>query len=338
VLNRLTQPIGVRNCRRMVGRSLIGLTLSFVTHPRLVGAVPLSLRITTERTESASDCADRDELYRKVRQVSQRALVTEQPAQNSVLVTARFDKRGEEYLAELRFGGAKPGERRFRDRGSDCRSLEDAIAVAIVLLLDTEIEQRERALEVVRHSEPTISLTSGEVRVRGLTRADTEGTVAIKGGPLWGATETTAASFALELGLRLRSAWQFEVGAWALWPRTVSYGKGEVTVSLVSAEVRGCRTWGEVLLFGACVAPALGRLHGTGRGFDESASANLVWVAVGGAVTLEVPLGRRWFGGLEGAAWVPLSHQTLSVTNLGTAWNSAAIWGGLAARLGVRFR
>jgi hypothetical protein len=338
VLDRITRQVGVRRCRRMVGRSLLGLTVSLLHQPRLVGAAPLSLQITTERTESASDCADRNELYGKVRRFSQRVLVTEQQAEDSVLVTARFDKRGDEYLAELRFGGAKPGERRFRDRGSDCESLKDAVAVAIVLLLDTEIERRERAPTLVRRAEPTIRISGGEVALQRPPPAVTEGTLAIKGGPLWGAADPTAVLVAFGLGLRLRSAWQFEVGTFALWPRTVHFGKGEVAVSLVAAEVRACRTLGDFWLFGACIAPALGRLRGTGRGFDESATANLIWAAVGGALTLEVPLGRRWFGGLEAAAWVPLSHQTLTVANLGTAWNAAGIWGGLAARLGVRFR
>jgi hypothetical protein len=314
------------------------LFVGVFTSPNILRAAPLSLHITTTRTEHAMDCADSTRLYTKVQQLSPLALVNDSTSQQAVRVTAHFDKRGDAYSANVEFTGVKPGERRFQDRGMNCESLENAVATAIALLLDTENQLREPSSKVVYRVESTLKLSPIKLSVRERSLQTHEWTLSAKGGPLWNGAGAPLAWFAMDVGLNYKSTWQVELGGFTHLPKTVGYGQGEVVLSLIAAELRGCKIWGRSFWFGACVSQAIGRLHGAGKRFDESTSSNLLFSALGGTLTLQVPLGRRWFGGFEAGTWVPLADQTFSVDNLGTAWNSAVIWGFFATRLGVRFQ
>lgn len=253
-------------------------------------------------------------------------------------VTVLFDRIGDEYLADVRFSGAKPGERRLRDRGPDCTSLEEAVAVTIVLLLDREHQSRESAPPPRLRAVSIIKMSNGKVDPLPLVARRSEWILGAKAGLLWGASDTTSRWLALSAGISWAQRWQLELGALTFLPNTRSYGPGAITVSMIAAELRGCRLFGDLLLFGICVVPTLGRLHGSGRGFDQDVRSNLVWAALGAAVSVRTQLNRHWFVGLEATSWWPLQDQTFSVENLGVGWNSSAIWGALAARLGVRFR
>ncbi len=312
----------------------LGLALA----PGLCEASPLSLVIATERTDSAKDCANHARLLAKVERLSQRAVEAEGPLRDSIHVVVHFDRINDEYRASLEFRGPKPGERSLRDRSNRCDSLEDAVAVAIALLLDSEIERRAQATPDLTRAVPTIRITSSEVKPRAHQSRTTPWYVSVQGGPEWGFSTTAVTWFAVDLGVRPISGWVFEASAVASQPATTKYAAGEVTVSLVAGALRACRLWGESWQFGPCAAMALGRLHGTGRGFDESMSTNLLWPALGASLILQRSLGERWNVGLSATTWIPLSEVTFSVDNLGTAWNSSVIWLGLGARLGVRFR
>lgn len=271
------------------------------------------------------------------------ALASQPPASakassDQLRVMVLFDRIGDDYLADVRFSGAKPGERRLRDRGPDCTSLEEAVAVTIVLLLDSEHQSRERTPPLRLHAVSTIKMSKGKVDPLPRVARSSEWTLGAKGGLLWGASDTTSSWLALSAGISFAQRWQLELGALTLLPNTQSYGQGVITVSMNAAEVRGCRLFGDSLLFGICVVPTLGRLHGSGRGFDHDVRSNLLWAALGASVSARMQLNRHWFVGLEATSWWPLEDQTFSVENLGAGWNSSAIWGALAARLGVRFR
>lgn len=309
-------------------------------------AQPLQLELVVRRTERAKDCADQSKLRAKIERLRQHvgeaeSLATETRSGTEDLphllqVSARFDKSGDEYLADVQFSGAKPGERRLSDRGRECASLEDAVAVAIVLLLDSENQHREPAPIVVPRAVPTIKISSRRIALRPAGIQSSEWLLVIKAGPIWATGDAPSIAMALDAGLLWRKRWQFELGAVFVAPKATSYGSGEVTVSMLAVEGRGCRLWGRSFFVGICAASTLGRLHGRGRGFDEGAAANLIWSAVGGSLLVHQELGRRWWGGLEASAWRPLSGTSFRVENAGSAWNSSEIWGGLAVRLGVR--
>ncbi|HEY5954941.1 MAG TPA: hypothetical protein VIV60_00260 [Polyangiaceae bacterium] len=325
--------------KRPIARSVayvLGLIVGLALHPRSLEAAPLALVVSSERSERALDCADDAALYAKVQGLTRRVLTVDPASANTLHVLARFDRHANEYIALLHFDGVKSGERRFRDVAADCASLEDAVAVAIVLLLDSELDGREPTPEPVQRVVPTILSLKGTVSTVPRANIVNDWTLAARGGAVWGFTASTTAWFSLHLGIALRDGWQTHIGALAFLPQTLAYAPGAVSISLLAVEWRVCKLWGSSLLFGACVAPTIGRLRGVGRGFDESSSVDLVWSAMAGSLLLQMPLGRRWFVGLEGVSWVPLVERRFLVQGLGTGWNSSAIWGGGDLHLGVR--
>lgn len=277
-------------------------------------------------------------MLKRVEQLWQNSAIdaSQAPRLDALHVAVHFDRNGEEYLADVRFSGAKSGERRLRDRGLDCTSLEEAVAVTIVLLLDHEQPSRELTSPIRLHAASTIKISHGKIEPLSRPSRDPELSLAGRAGLLWGASDTTTSWLALSAGIAFAQRWQLELGAWTLLPNTQTYGEGTITVSMMAAEARGCRLWGGSLLFGICVVPTLGRLHGSGRGFEQDFTSNLLWAALGASATARLNLGRHCFVGLEATTWLPIEDQTFSVENLGVGWNASPVWGALAARLGVR--
>jgi hypothetical protein len=303
--------------------------------PRLCIAAPLSIEITTERTQAAADCADDARLREQVERVSQRALGPIGPESDVIRVHVRFARTNDEYRADLEFKGPKPGERTLSDRSEQCGPLEDAAAIAIALLLDTELERRDREARAVPRAVQTIQITHREVMPR--PRASRVFALAVEGGLQLGLNSTITPGFALDLGTRAVPGWLFESSGALYMPTTSKYAVGQVTVSLATVALRACRLWGNDWQFGPCAALALGRLHGSGAGYDESLSSNLLWSAFGASLLLQRTIAERWDLGLYATTWAPLRKQSFEVQGLGTAWNSPTFLGGLGIRLGVRF-
>lgn len=313
------------------------LSFAVVLAPRLCMGSPLSLEITTERTEAASECADDAQLRGKVEQLSQRALGTIAPESDVIRVHVRFDRTKDEYRADLEFKGPKPGERMLSDHSENCEPLADAAAVAIALLLDTELERRVREAREVQRAVQTIQITRREVTPRPRVARPKALALAIEGGAQSGLNSSVASGFALDLGTRVAPGWLFESSATLTLPVVSDYGPGQVTVLLATVALRACRLWGNEWQLGPCAAMAVGRLHGSGAGYDESFSSNLLWSAIGASVLVQREVAERWDFGLHATAWAPLEKRSFGVQGLGTAWNSSVISGGLTIRLGVRF-
>ena len=323
--------------RRAIRLARAGFTcaasLAFIFVTASCWAAPLSLVIAVERTDAAADCANESQLFAKVEQISQRSLQPQGPEGDAIRVVIHFDRSQDEYRADLEFQGPKPGERSLRDRSEHCAPLEDAVAVAIALLLDREVERRERESREVARAVSTIKIIGGKVEPKQYETSS-----------LYAASEVQALfdsnvvpALTLAFGVNRSRGWLFESSALLMPPTTRRFETGEVSVSLVAGALRSCRLWGEKWQLGPCASFALGRLRGSGRGFDESLSSNLLWTAIGGELLLQRSLGERWEVGLHAAAWVPLRQQRFSVQSLGTAWNSSSIWPWLGLRLGVRF-
>jgi hypothetical protein len=311
------------------------LTLSLASS--LCGATPASLLVTVEHTPTAADCADAAALLAKVGQLAQRKIKADPSDIDPIRVTIRFDRIHGEYRASLEFQGPKPGERSFSDRSDHCDSLEDAVAVAITLLLDNEIERRATvANQTERHAEPTITIARGAIEPRPLRNARSY--VALEGGAQSGFNSTTVPSFAADFGVGPAAGWLIEASVWDTLPTTSSYATGEVTVSFIAGALRACRLWGNEWQWGPCTGIAVGRLHGAGRGFDDSLASSLLWSGFGGSWLLQRSLGRHWDLGLHALAWLPFTEHRFAVQNLGVAWHSAPFQTGLNVRLGFRFR
>jgi hypothetical protein len=334
----ITQASRVIHKRWLTAGCSFATGLKLTLAPAFCSAAPLSLVITSERTEAASDCANAAKLEAKVERLLQRPLMTQGTEADLIRVVISFDHSNDEYQASLVFLGPKPGERNLRDRSEQCESLEDAAAVAIALLLDSEIERREREAREVQRAAATIKISDGKVEIKRRQVQTTPLYVASEAGVQGGLNSTVVPWFALDIGTSPFAGWLFESSVMAFAPTTSRFDAGEITVSLAAGALRTCRLWGNDWQWGPCGSFAMGRLRGVGRGFDESLSSNLLWTALGGSLLVRHSLGDHWEMGVHGTAWVPLREQRFTVQNLGTVWNSSAILPGIELRLGVRFR
>jgi hypothetical protein len=320
----------------LAGR-MLAASLTLGCMPRLCFAAPLSLEISTERSEAAPDCADDTRLLGKVEKMLQRVLGARGPGSDVIRVHVRFDRVKDEYRAELEFTGPKPGERVLSDRGEHCEPLEDAAAVAIALLLDTELERRVREAHEVERVVQTIQITRHEIVPRARAPRAAVIALAVEGGVGSGLSSSLSPRFALDVGTRAVRGWLFESSGALALPVTARYGAGEVTVSLTSVALRACRLWGNEWELGPCASLAFGRLHGSGAGYDESFSSNLLWSAGGASMLLQRVIAGRWDIGLNAAAWAAFRKQSFEIDGFGIAWHSSTFSTEWAARLGVRF-
>ncbi len=325
--------------KRLRATSLAGAALACgiaaFAKPASCDAAPLSVSIDALRTPSAADCADGITLLAKVERIAQRSLGADATNADVIHVVVHFDRSGGEYRATLEFHGPKPGERTLSDPSHNCEALEDAATVAIALLLDREIERRERDDAQRPRAEPTIKITRGTVEPKRVKSSRFQASV--EAGALAGFNSSLAKWVAIDFGLRPFPGWLVESSAWAMLPASRAYGAGHVDVSLAAGSVRACRLWGNEWQWGPCVAVAVGRLHGEGRGFDESLSSNLPWWALGASWLVQRSISENWDVGVHAFGWVSPEQRRFVVQNGGTAWNSAPFTPGLSVRLGFRF-
>lgn len=338
----------------------IRISALILVWPRWSSAQPLSLDLTVQRSEGAEGCAERTALWSKLQRLSQftqleaqrsadahsvdrassepRPAISNASGASTLRVSVDFRRIGDEYVADVRFSGAKSGERLLRDRGRDCTSLEDAVVVSTVLLLDGESRNENSAPRVSARAVSTIQIHRTKWHTLPAPEPQHEWLLSTKAGLLSNGSHGATSWFALETGILFAQRWQFGSELIALLPNLDDYGPGKISLSLLGVELNACRWWGRSARLGLCIGTTVGRLRSRGRGFDEDITAHLLWAAVDSSALAELRLGSSWFVSVEAKGWVPLLDQTFSVENLGQAWNSAPVWGGLAARLGVRFR
>ena len=302
-------------------------------------ASPPNLAVSVNAADGAHDCADRSQLVEKIQKTWPRVAVVPRCDPECLQVFVQFKRIEQHYQAKLEFRGLKPGERLLSDDNHDCTALEDAVAVAIGLLLDSELDpSRAAAQPSAEHAAPTLKISHGSIELGPPAPSRSFWSGSLQLGGEFGMGVVPATSLGLALARQSRGGWRLQTTALVWLPTTTTYANGQVDVSLLAGTLAVCRLWGKSWQLGPCVAAGAGRWHGTGRGYSESLAANLRWTAGGGALLFEGPIGRQLTLGLEGSAWLPTSQARFSVEPLGTAWNSPHIWIGLATRLGVRFR
>jgi hypothetical protein len=293
---------------------------------------PLGAAIEVERASGAEDCPSSAELTSNVEHILQRSLASDPNAGEALRVSVRFTASADEYSAQVRSLGAKPGERALKDRGRSCSALAEAVSVAIALLLDKELERRQPGPAKQPPTEPAkpVPNTSPSSAPALALRVSFEAGVAA------GFVGASSPLLSEQVGVRLRHRWLFDAGFNAVLPGTTHFDEGEVRSTMLFASLRGCYTWGERLFVGPCALLGLGRLRGVGIGYPSVASQDLPWTAVGMGVVAEGPVWGRVFWGISASVWLPTRRSTFSVENLGIAWESSTLAGSVAARLGFR--
>ena len=321
-------------------RALASLCAASCLSANVAHAAPLTAAISVERSASASDCPDSATLTGNVERILQRSLSRSATSEEALQVVVHFASDRDEYVAEVRSLGAKPGERRLHDRGRSCTALAEAVSVAIALLLDKELARP--AAEAERPAAPGIPAkpieqpsATKQVAVDE-TPSSLELRATFEGGFGTGLLSSSSALLSEQLGVRIRRSLLLDVGFNAALSATSNYEAGQVRTTLLFADLRACYTWGERFSVGPCALLGLGRLRGVGTGYATVGSDDLLWSAVGAGLVAEGPVWGRVFCGVSGSVWLPTRRSTFSVENVGTAWESSPLSLAVAARLGFR--
>lgn len=276
-----------------------------------------SLSVTRE--EGAESCPDTDALRAHVERLRGHQ-ATSEPSDYHV----RFSRRGGVFRAEIRVG-ASAGARVLRDRRATCASLEQATALTLALLFDSDLsalppEKSEPEPEEPRVVEPPKPLdrpTPEPVPSNGAHLA-----LSLGGGALFGVVQTVAPSALGEVGIGVN---RFRTGIGVLWmpSQTRDFGPGQLRYSLLSGVARTCLTAARssVVRFDVCSGIYAGLLKVRAYNYTRNAAADKAWLAVPVGVSLtttSAPVGVE----VAASALFPLRRNDFSIDRLGVAYAS----------------
>lgn len=315
--------------------------------------------LSVTRGAGAEICPDAARLIELVEQLRGRP---ETGASSVYLVDFTRDADG--FRASIRSGS---GARELRDRSRSCAGLEQATAVTLALLLDSDArEPSAQAPEAGAGAEPSpaaeaaapapeapapsreapadTALARPEPAEPGggapvdeapsLERGATRLTLAAGAAGLFGVVRPFAPALSAELGIG-RARFRAAIGALWLVPQTLEHGPGELRETMLGGAVRACFATAGVgaLRFDVCSGVHAGRLKVAASGFTRNDAVEKTWLAVPIELSLASLAGPLGFE-VGAAALVPLRRDDFSVDGVGVAYRSPPV-GALVSLRGV---
>jgi len=294
------------------------LQLSLSAAARAQSAPESFLSVT--RDEGAESCPDTDSLSGHVQRLRGHEATGEPSAYH-----VSFTRRGGVFRAEIRLAGSS-GVRVLRDRGATCASLEQATALTLALLLDSD--SHELPTEKPEPEEPPVSRPPvrrpAEQNPPEPARRRTLTTMSLSfgGGGLFGVVQPAVPAALGELGIGID---RFHTSVGVLWmpTETLDFGPGRLDESLLSAVARTCiaAARSRELRFDLCSGIYAGLLKVRADGYTRNTSASKPWLAVPLELSLSTtspPVGVEV--GLS--ALLPLRRNDFAIDNLGVAYAS----------------
>jgi hypothetical protein len=269
------------------------------------------------RELGAESCPDTEELTAHVERVRGHRASGETSAYH-----VTFTYRSGVFRADIRT--ASGGDSRaLRDRGSTCASLEQATALTLALLIDSDTSEPTETIEepppppppapppipppapiAPEHSTPAIGFT-----------------LSAGGGALLGVSRDVAPVAVADLGIGVGV---FRTSLGVLWmpEQALIFGPGEVRQSLLGGAARMCLSaWrNQVLGLDVCSGFYAGLLQVRASGYTRNDSVDKTWLAfpLGVALSTSAPFGVE----LGASALIPLRRNDFSVDNLGVVYSS----------------
>ncbi|RYZ07735.1 MAG: hypothetical protein EOO73_10410 [Myxococcales bacterium] len=252
-------------------------------------------------------------------------------ARGSYQVT--FSHRSGVYRAAIRMG-VGGGLRVLQDRGPSCASLEQATALTLALLLDSDaheltVEEHEPEPPRVAPPEPAPVPT---VREPPEPLHDVHGTLSVGGAGLFGVLGPAAPALLVDAGIVVN---RFHGGVGALWmpAQQLSLAPGHLSQTLLAGVARSCYAAMDrrPLRVELCTGIYAGLVHVEASGYTRNEALKRAWLAV----PLEASLSARSGAfGLElgVTALLPLRQSDFAIDNLGTAYDSWRVGGLLSLR------
>ncbi|AUX28755.1 hypothetical protein SOCE836_008360 [Sorangium cellulosum] len=320
--------------------------------------------LSVTRGDGAESCPDAARLIARVEQLRGRP---ETGASGAYAV--RFTRGDDGFRASIRSGS---GARELRDRGGSCAALEQATAVTLALLLDSDAREPPlQAPEADVGGEPAPApgapaaaagapapaagapspqasaavppaprVPSGagggerEGEAPGPEGGATRLTLAAGATGLFGVVRPFAPALSAEVGIG-GARWRATMGALWLVPQTLRHGPGELRETLLGGAARACfaAAGSEALRFDVCSGIHAGWLQVAASGYTRNDVAEKAWLAVPLELSLSRLSGPLGFD-VGAAALLPLRRNDFSVDGVGVAYSSPPI-GALVSLRGV---
>jgi hypothetical protein len=228
------------------------------------------------------------------------------------------------FRASIRVGSAT-GARVLRDRGTTCTSLEQATALTLALLLDSDASAVPPGEEgaASKALEPAKAEPAEPPRApRPAKPPNVRLTLGAGGGALVGVLNPIAPTLLAETGIGVG---RFRTNIGVLWvpEQTLDLAPGSVNETLLSGVARMCLApWqGQALRVDVCSGVHAGLLEVHAAGYTRDGAASKAWLAVPLELALSTapaPIGVE----LGMSALVPLRRNDFSIDNLGVAYAS----------------
>ncbi len=291
--------------------------------------------LTVTRGAGAESCPDLERLTGQVVKLGSGDKVT-----GSSAYSVSFSRTPGGFQASIRSSGGSA--RVLDDRGPDCRALEQATAITLALLRDSDGHEASSPPD-----KPPIApgkLTPKPARVSPPVAARVSDgpkpaspvvtwLVSAGGAGLFGIVRPVAPALVVEAGAsfgRVRA----HLGGLGMLPQTLSLGPGSLHASLLSGVARGCvaAARGASIRFDLCSGVYVGRTRTEARGYTRNSSASKMWLTIPIELAL-VHAARHYWAELGVSALIPLRSADFSVDGLGRAYRSPPIGALLSLRI-----
>jgi hypothetical protein len=286
--------------RRFIGALLRApgawAVLSMVAAARPAYAESDVIGLIVLRTPESQACPDAARIVDAARALfPQRPLRLAGDAEPVALrVGIRIRRTTEGYEALLTAEGSQQGERRIVARDDDCRGLDEALAVALMLMV--EPDARPRQLPPPARPVAATGSSGRQQPARPVVGVSAEGgalgAVGWLGHPAWGGFLGVALWQAVGFGLRVRAV--------RLLATPHQSDRGSIRADLWAAALGPC--WrlepSSQWAFAPCLDLGVGSQHGVAEGFVTTypEGRRAPWVVLGPSLTAD----RRLFGPLRG--------------------------------------
>lgn len=283
------------------------------------------------REAGAETCPDAVQVAAHVNAIVAREVIGPGPGEDSAWIEVTLHRQGEGYRATVRTYGRSVGQRELSDAGPGCTALGEAVAVSLALMWTSQEEasapkdpplgaHEDTSSEPAAPPEPATPAPKRAPARRTPRRAPmdpwlhigVDGFVGIAAAVLEHPAPGGELGVRADLGTRA----SFGIVAGGAGPDRVEVDGGSVALSLLFAAVRACVGVVDAgPRVGFCLRPAVGRLAGTGTGFDQSWNRQHVQPALGVGVELRGRVSRALGWAAELVASTPLERQGFSVVD-----------------------
>jgi hypothetical protein len=278
--------------------------------------------LVVTRAEGAEDCPDTTALAARATTIANNEVVDSTPdAGHATWIQVEFVRVLSGYRAVISARGARKGTRAIDDVGPGCGNVADAVAIALVMLTDPDLDRAPpRAAEPAPPLRPQPSLPIAVPAPVTAAAAAPSHAVTIGAGASGGAAIAVLehAVPLVEGGahLRLGELLMFGAGGGYVFEDRTAETTGSVDLDLVYGYARACVRAFESThhRFALCADPMVGSLRGSGDDYQVISSRRLPWIAAAASAELHGLLSTSLLWSARLRVLAPLIRQGFSVT------------------------